>query len=224
MTSLTLEKIKIAPSILAADFSRLLDEIKKVEGEADLLHIDIMDGHFVPNITFGPGVLKSLKNEISLPLDVHLMVDYPEKWIEPFARIGCEFLTVHAEATVHLDRVINLIKATGMKAGVALNPATPTVFIDYILSKLDLVLLMTVNPGFGAQSFIPDVLPKIQIVRESAKRRNLALDIAVDGGINEVTALRVVQKGANVLIMGTSVFTSADPKKAIINLRSKIER
>jgi len=197
VTLIATEKVKIAPSILAADFSRLLDEIKRVE--------------------------RFLKDEVSLPLDVHLMVDYPEKWIEPFAEIGCKFLTIHVETAVHLDRVVNLIKTKGIKAGVALNPATPAAFLDYILPKLDLVLLMTVNPGFGAQSFIPEVLPKIQAVREAAEKKNLTVDIAVDGGINEITARQVVQEGASILIMGTSIFGASDPRRAIINLKRKIE-
>ena len=216
-------KIKIAPSILAADFSCLLEEIKKIEEEADLLHIDIMDGHFVPNITFGPEVLRLLKKEVHLPFDVHLMVEYPERWIEPFREIGCESLTIHVEAAVHLDRVVGLIKSNGMKSGVALNPATPVCFLDYVLSKLDTVLLMTVNPGFGAQSFIPEVLPKIQTMRAIIEKKNLNLDIAVDGGINENTAFQVIEKGASILIMGTSIFGNTDPRKAIINLKSKIE-
>jgi len=220
----TLSRIKIAPSILAADFSNLLNEIKKVEKEADLLHIDIMDGHFVPNITFGPGILKSLKSETSLPFDVHLMVEYPEKWIQPFAEIGCECITFHVEVTPHLDRVINSIKNRGMKVGIALNPATPHFLLEYVLSKLDTVLVMTVNPGFGAQELIPEVLPKIRAIREIAQRRNLTLNIAVDGGINEDTAIQVIREGANILIMGSSIFGSPDPQTAIVNLKRNIER
>ena len=215
-------RIKIAPSILAADFSRLLDDIKRVEKEADLLHIDIMDGHFVPNITFGPGLLRSLKGEVNLPFDVHLMVDYPERWIEPFAEVGCEFITVHVEAASHLDRLVNFIKKRGRKAGVALNPTTPESAVEYIIPKVDLVLVMTVNPGFGAQKFIPEVLPKISAIRKIAERKNPDLEIAVDGGINEVTSRQVVEKGANILVMGSFIFNSSNPEDLIINLKRKL--
>jgi len=214
--------LKIAPSILASDFSCLLSDVKKVEQKADILHFDIMDGHFVPNITFGPGVVRALREKINLPFDVHLMVDNPEKWIKPFAEIGCEFLTVHLEAAVHLDRLVSSIKGEGIKAGVALNPATSLCNLEYILPRLDLVLLMTVNPGFGAQKFIPEVLPKIKNLRQMAEKRGVQLDIGVDGGINGKTAEKVVKAGANILVMGTSIFGAPDPKKAILDIREKI--
>jgi len=214
--------LKIAPSILASDFSCLLSDVKKVERKADILHFDIMDGHFVPNITFGPGVVRALRGKINLPFDIHLMVDNPEKWVKPFAEIGCEFLTVHLEVSMHLDRLISSIKGEGVKAGVALNPATSLCNLEYILPRLDLVLLMTVNPGFGAQRFIPEVLPKIKNLRQMAKKRGTQLDIAVDGGINGETAERVVEAGANVLVMGTSIFGTSDPEKAILNIKKKI--
>jgi len=214
--------LKIAPSILASDFSCLLSDVKKVERKADILHFDIMDGHFVPNITFGPGVVRALRGKINLPFDIHLMVDNPEKWVKPFAEIGCEFLTVHLEVSMHVDRLISSIKGEGVKAGVALNPATSLCNLEYILPRLDLVLLMTVNPGFGAQRFIPEVLPKIKNLRQMAKKRGTQLDIAVDGGINGETAERVVEAGANVLVMGTSIFGTSDPEKAILNIKKKI--
>jgi len=216
-------KIKIAPSILGADFSCLLDEVKRVEENSDLLHIDIMDGHFVPNISFGLGVVESLKDKVSLPFDVHLMVERPERWIGPFSKMGCELISFHLEATAHPDRVVNLIREEGAKVGVALNPATPEVTLNYILPKLDLVLVMSVNPGFGGQEFIPEVLPKIRSVRELADKRGANLDIAVDGGINEITARKVVKEGANVLIMGSCIFRNSDPEKLISNLRAKLD-
>jgi len=214
--------LKIAPSILASDFSCLVYEIKKVEQKADILHFDIMDGHFVPNITFGPGVVRALRKKTNLPFDIHLMVDNPEKWIKPFVRIGCEFLTVHIEAAQHLDRLISSIKEEGVKAGVALNPTTSLCNLEYILPKLDLVLLMTVNPGFGAQKFIPEVLPKIKDLRQITEKKGIQLDIAVDGGINGETAEKVVEAGANILVMGTSIFGMSDPEKAILDIKEKL--
>ncbi len=214
--------LKIAPSILASDFSCLECEVKKVERKADIIHFDIMDGHFVPNITFGPGLVRALRKKTNLSFDVHLMVDNPEEWIEPFAKIGCEFLTVHLEVARHLDRLISSIKEKGVKAGVALNPATSLCNLKYILPKLDLVLLMTVNPGFGAQNFIPEVLPKIKDLRQTAEKRDIQLDIEVDGGINGETAEKVVNAGANILVMGTSIFGMPDPEKAILDIKEKL--
>lgn len=217
-----LAKIKIAPSILDADFSCLLEEVRRVEKKADLLHMDIMDGNFVPNISFGLKVLESLKGKVDLPFDVHLMVKHPEKWIEDFAKVGCEFITFHLEAALHVDRTVSLIKKKGVKAGIALNPGTSDIMLSYVLSKLDLVIVMGVNPGFGGQDFIPEMLPKIRNIRKLAERKSVNLDIAVDGGINEITAERVVREGANVLVMGSSIFKNPDPEKLIINLRRRL--
>lgn len=217
------EGIKIAPSMLSADFGQLLDEIRNIEKDAHLLHIDIMDGHFVPNISFGLGVLESLRGKVGLPFDVHLMVEYPERWIEPFADVGCEFISFHSEVAPHADRIISLIKKKGVKAGVALNPATPEDVLRYILSKLDMVLVMSVNPGFGGQQFIPEVLPKISSIRRAAHQRNLNLDIAVDGGINQDTARKVVNEGANILVMGSFLFNHPEPEKLIGSLRNELK-
>ena len=214
--------IKIAASVLGADFSCLLDDLRKVEQSADFFHMDIMDGHFVPNISFGLDLVESLKGKVRLPFYVHLMVEYPERWIEVAAQSGCELISFHAEATVHMDRLVNSIKERGIKAGIALNPATPELVLEYILPKLDEVLVMAVNPGFGGQDFIPEVLPKIRAIRESAERRGMNLDIAVDGGINETTAEKVVKEGANVLVMGSSIFKVSDPQTLIVSLRNRL--
>jgi len=212
--------IKIAPSILGADFGGLMADIKRVEQFSDFLHMDIMDGHFVPNISFGPGVVRSLKDRISLPFDVHLMVDRPQDWIDEFAEIGPDWIVFHMEAAVHADRLVDSIHQKGIKAGIALNPATPEAVLEYVFSKLDMVLVMTVNPGFGGQSLITGVLPKIRAIREKANKLNPDLDIAVDGGINEKTAATVVDAGANVLIMGSAAFKAKDPGVLIQNIRA----
>ena len=211
--------VKIAPSILSADFSCLYEEVKKIERVADRLHLDIMDGHFVPNLTFGPGVVSSLRRKISLPLEAHLMMDNPEKWIDAFALAGCEWIIPHVEASFHLDRLITSIKEKGIKAGVALNPSTPLCELEYILPKLDLVLLMTVNPGFGGQKFIPEVLSKIRDLRQIGRERKLSFEIEVDGGINHNTAKKVIKAGATVLVVGTAVFDASDAERAVIELR-----
>ena len=211
--------IKISPSILSADFSCLHQEIRKVEKVADLLHLDVMDGHFVPNITFGPMVVKCLRKKSNLPIEVHLMVDNPEEWIEPFAQAGCDIIIVHIETSYHLDRLITSIKEREIKAGVALNPSTPLCELEYILPRLDLVLLMTVNPGFGAQSFLPGVLPKIRDLKEMGKKRGLSFEIEVDGGINHDTVRKVVQAGATILVAGIAVFGAPDPQKAVLKLK-----
>jgi len=219
---MTSQKLKIAPSILGADLGCLLNEVKKVEKDADLLHIDVMDGHFVPNITFGVNVVKSLKGRVNLPFDVHLMVEEPERWIEAFAEVGCEFISFHIEATVHPGRLINYIREKGSRVGIALNPATPECLLNYILPRVDMILVMTVNPGFGGQDFLPEVLPKIRTISRSAEKEGVDIDIAVDGGINEVTAEKVVKEGANVLVMGSYIFKSPDPGKLIVNLKNKL--
>jgi len=209
--------IKVSPSVLAADKAYLLKEVKKIEKVADSLHFDIMDGHFVPNITFGPQLVASLRKRVNLPFEVHLMVDNPEKWVVPFVEAGCDLLISHIETTYYFLRLINFIKKKGVKVGVALNPATPLCVLDYILPEVDLVLLMTVDPGFGGQDFLPETLPKIEELRKMIRRKNTSLDIEVDGGINKENVRKVVAKGANVIVAGTSIFGSSNPQKVILN-------
>ena len=199
--------IKIAPSILSADFSKLGEEIKDVEkGGADYIHVDVMDGHFVPNITIGPLIVEAIRPITSLPLDVHLMIENPDNYIPTFAKAGADIITVHVEACPHLHRTIQLIKSHGIKAGVVLNPHTPVSVIEHVLEDIDMVLLMTVNPGFGGQKFIHSVLPKIKQVAEMVKERNLEVEIEVDGGVNAETARLCVEAGANVLVAGSAVY------------------
>jgi len=210
--------IKIAPSLLAADFSRL--EIRDVEkAGADLLHIDVMDGHFVPNLTVGVPVVASLKGKTKLPLDVHLMINNPRKFIEPFARAGADVITFHIEVVSAPGEVLEAIKSYGLKAGLALNPSTPLSGIKPVLNDLDMILLMTVNPGFGGQKFMPEVIPKMKELREIIETRKLSLDIEVDGGINMETAKQVIAAGANVLVAGTAVFAGSDRKSNLHALR-----
>ncbi len=212
--------LKIAPSILSADFSELAKEVRRVEGGgADLLHIDVMDGRFVPNITIGPLVVKSIRDKTKLPFDVHLMILNPDDQIEEFAKAGSDIIGVSAEACVHLHRTIQNIKELGKKVSVALNPSTPLCTIEYVLEDIDQVLLMTVNPGFPGQSFIPNVLPKIRECRKMVEERGLKLDIEVDGGITEKTAPLAVKAGANVLVAGTAVYGKQDIREAIQALR-----
>ncbi len=200
--------ILIAPSILAADFTRLGEQITAVEAAgADLIHVDVMDGRFVPNISMGPMVTAAARRSTQLPLDVHLMIVEPEDFIEPFAKAGANRITVHIEATPHLHRLLGMIHEQGCKAGVAVNPHTPASALSEVMGLLDIVLVMTVNPGFGGQRFLPETLPKISQIRQMAAGR--AVDIGVDGGIDSSTALRVIQAGANVLIAGTSIFGAA---------------
>jgi len=200
-------EIKILPSLLAADFGNLSRDVAAVAGcEADGLHCDVMDGHFVPNITFGPLVVRAVKPLTRLPLYVHLMIERPELYIEAFADAGAYQVTVHAEACVHLHRVIQQIKDTGVRTGVALNPSTPLCLVENIIGDIDSVLVMTVNPGYGGQVFIESMLPKIAAARKMADEAGTDIDIAVDGGIDLTTAPRVVRAGANALIAGTSVF------------------
>ncbi|MCM3572817.1 ribulose-phosphate 3-epimerase [Mesobacillus subterraneus] len=212
--------VKIAPSILSADFARLGEEIKDVErGGADYIHVDVMDGHFVPNITIGPLIVEAIRPVTKLPLDVHLMIENPDQYIEAFAKAGADYITVHVEASRHLHRTIQLIKSTGVKAGVVLNPATPVDSLKHIIEDVDMVLLMSVNPGFGGQKFISSVLPKIRQVKELAETLNLELEIEVDGGVNEETARLCIEAGANVLVAGSAVFNKEDRGAAIASLR-----
>lgn len=211
---------KIAPSILSADFSNLGEEIKKVEtAGADMLHIDIMDGHFVPNITFGPPVVSAIRKITNLCFDVHLMVQNPQDFIDPFIKAGADLITIHVETAPHLHRVIQQVKDSGKKVGVSLNPSTPLSSIEEILSEVDMVLLMTVNPGFGGQSFIPSSLDKIRRLKKMILERNLLVDIQVDGGINGETAHQVVEAGANILVAGSAIYQAEDVQIAIDLIR-----
>ncbi len=209
--------IKVAPSILSADFIRLGEQVREAEAAGvDRVQIDVMDGRFVPNITFGTPAVEALRPLTRLALEVHLMVEPPEDFIEPFARAGADTLIVHQEATPHLHRVIQQIHALGKKAGVALNPATPAATLSEILGQLELVLVMTVNPGFGGQDFIPESLGKIRWLRQEIERRGLDCELEVDGGIHQETARLVVDAGANVLVAGSAVFGAAEGVRAAV--------
>ncbi|WP_368292752.1 ribulose-phosphate 3-epimerase [Dehalobacter sp. TBBPA1] len=211
--------LTIAPSILSANFARLEEDVSLVENAGiDMLHIDIMDGHFVPNISIGPAVVGSLRKVSALEFDVHLMIEHPEKYVEDFVKAGADSITIHAEATRHLHRVIQLIKSLGANVGVALNPATPLEMLTYVLQELDVVLLMTVNPGFGGQKFIQEVLPKIVALSGILKEVNPLCRIEVDGGINVETARLVSKAGAEILVAGAAVFSSPDPQQAIYDI------
>ncbi|MEH7353066.1 ribulose-phosphate 3-epimerase [Neobacillus drentensis] len=212
--------VKIAPSILSADFSKLGEEILAVEkGGADYIHIDVMDGHFVPNITIGPLIVEAIRPITKLPLDVHLMIENPDQYIEAFAKAGADYITVHVEACRHLHRTIQNIKSFGIKAGVVLNPATPVESIQHVIGDIDMVLLMSVNPGFGGQKFIPEVLPKIRKVKEMAEQKGVNLEIEIDGGVNPETAKQCMEAGANVLVAGSAIYNQPDYAKAISLIR-----
>ena len=211
---------KIAPSILSADFARLKEEIQDVElGGADYIHVDVMDGHYVPNITIGPLVVKAIRPVTDLPLDVHLMIENPDAYIPAFAEAGADIIMVHQETCRHLHRTIQLIKSSGVKAGVVLNPATPAEWIKPVLHEIDQVLLMTVNPGFGGQSFIHSVLSKIETVAGWREERQLRFDIEVDGGVTAKTAPLCTGAGADVLVAGSAVFNEKDRHQAISAIR-----
>lgn len=210
--------VLIAPSILSADFGRLKEEVAALDkAGADLIHCDVMDGKFVPNLTFGAAVIKSVRANTNLPLDVHLMIENPDIMLETFAKAGADILTVHAEACPHLDRTLSKIKELGCKVGVSLNPATSEDVLQYVLDKIDVILIMTVNPGFGGQSFITSQLDKIARVKELIGSRNIKIE--VDGGINPLTAAECVAAGADILVAGTTVFDGSDYRKNIESLR-----
>jgi ribulose-phosphate 3-epimerase len=214
---------KIAPSILSADFTRLGEEVKAVEkAGADYIHIDVMDGHFVPNITIGPLIVKAVRRVTKLPLDVHLMISDPDSFIDEFAEAGADIITVHAETVNHLNRTLNYIREKGVKPGVSLNPATTLDCLEYLLDDLHMVLLMTVNPGFEGQKFIPVVVPKIKRLREEIDKRGLNVEIEVDGGISPGTIRQVSSAGASVFVAGSAIFYSEDYEKTIRLMREAI--
>lgn len=214
--------IKIAPSILSADFSKLGEEIEMLDqGGADYIHIDVMDGHFVPNISFGLPVITAIRDKTSIPFDVHLMIDNPMEFIDAFIKAGADSITVHAEVLPHLHRAIQYIKQKGVAAGVALNPSTPLNVLDYVLEDVDMILLMTVNPGFGGQKFIPAVLRKIVQLRESLDKMGLNTDIQVDGGISIDNIHEVAKAGANIFVAGSAVFNAENPKQIIQDMKKR---
>lgn len=213
--------IKVAPSLLSADFRNIQKELKKVENsEADLIHLDIMDGHFVPNITFGPMIVRDINRSTGLPLDVHLMIENPDFYLESFVKAGAAYLTVSFEACRHLHRTLSKIKELKVKLGCALNPATPFELVKPVMKKLDLLLLMTVNPGFGGQKLIPQVLPKIKEAKEYIIKSGLKTEIEVDGGINPKTSKLAVKNGATILVAGDAIFKSRNYKEVIKRLKN----
>jgi len=215
----------IAPSLLSADFGRLAEEVGAVEkAGADLLHVDVMDGRFVPNITIGPPVVAAIKRCAKLPLDVHLMIVEPEKYIEAFADAGADVLTVHAEATPHLQRAVARVRELGKKAGVSLNPSTSLSAIEWVLTDIDMVLIMSVNPGFGGQEYLPSMTGKIELLRSQLVRSGLSVDIEVDGGIKTDNVAEVVRAGANVIVSGSGIFKTKDYGKTISEMRTNIRK
>ena len=213
--------VRIAPSILSADFAALGEQIAAAErGGADLIHVDVMDGHFVPNLTIGPPVVKSISRVAKVPLDVHLMIEEPDRYLEAFVRAGAAMISVHVEVLPHLHRTIQAIKQLGAKAGVALNPSTPIIALEEIAADVDHVLVMSVNPGFGGQTFIPRSESKIAAVRALLDRQGNAAPIEVDGGIDRTNAARIVEAGATILVAGNSIFGTGDPERATRELRA----
>ncbi len=214
------DKVLISPSILSADFARLGEGIQAIEaGGADWVHVDVMDGHFVPNLTIGPPVIKSLRKETALPFDVHLMIEEPDRYLQDYRNAGADIITVHQEACIHLHRTLSEIRKLGAKAGVSLNPATPVSSIENVLDELDLILIMSVNPGFGGQSFIPNSLDKIKAVREMIGERPIFIE--VDGGVTPKNAHNIKEAGANALVAGSAVFGSPNIKDAISAIRGE---
>lgn len=212
----------IAPSILSADFSKLQDEIQAVEAAgADWIHVDVMDGHFVPNITLGPPVVECIRKITKLPLDVHLMITEPERYIREFREAGADWISIHAEATIHLQRTLALVREVGAKPAVALNPSTSLYYLDHIWNDIEMVLLMTVNPGFGGQRFIPDMLKKVQALKKKSERMAPNIHIEVDGGINTENIGQLQEAGANVFVSGSAIFGTKDYAATIKKMRSQ---
>jgi len=215
----------IAPSILSADFSKLGAEIKSVEDAgADWIHVDVMDGHFVPNITIGPLIVEAARRSTSLPLDVHLMIENPERYIVDFAKAGADLISVQVEACVHLNRTIQMIKESGLRAGVVLNPSTPLSAIDWVLEDVDFIMIMSVNPGFGGQKFIPNSLDKIRTLRKMLQDRGLEALIEIDGGVNEKTIKDISEAGVDVFVAGSAIFKSTNYQKTISKFRGLIDK
>ncbi len=217
--------VKIAPSILSADFSKLGEEVIAAEkAGADWVHIDVMDGHFVPNITIGPLVVEAVKRVTGLTMDVHLMIENPDQYVKSFADSGADIITVHEEACVHLHRTIQNIRECGVKAAVSLNPATPLANIEIVLNQVDMVLIMSVNPGFGGQSFIPEALPKIKKLKDMINERNLNVEIQVDGGVKVDNVAEVVSAGADIVVMGSAFYNSGDYAGTVKAVREKCSK
>lgn len=217
--------IKLAPSILSADFGRLAESVREVEeAGCEYLHIDVMDGHFVPNLTFGPVVIKSIRKKSEMVFDCHLMIENPDFYLEEFAKAGADIITVHQEACTHLHRTVHRIKELGCKAGVSLNPATDLSTLDYVLPDIDMVLIMSVNPGFGGQSFIPQSIEKIRRLKQKIEEKNYKIDIQVDGGVTAQNIAEIVDAGANILVAGSSIFGKEDIGAAVRELRVAVAR